>query len=48
MGRRAGANSLFFDGKLARIIVVDTIPTSQQLSCLQDYLTNYYGTFPIS
>lgn len=48
MGRRAASNSLFFDGKLARIIIINTIPTEEQLSDLQDYLTNYYGTFPIS
>lgn len=39
--------ALEFNGKIARVIIIDTIPTSQQLSDLQYYLTSYYGTFPI-
>ena len=39
--------SLYGDWYLARLIISDTIPTTQQLTDLQTYLTTTYGTFPI-
>jgi len=47
LGRQPTISGLEFNGKVARVIIIDTIPTSQQLSDLQYYLTSYYGTFPI-
>lgn len=39
--------NLYGDWYLARLIISDTIPTTQQLTDLQTYLTTTYGTFPI-
>lgn len=47
VGSAGGASGFFFYGDLARIIVIDTLPTTQQLADLQTWLEYYYGTFPI-
>lgn len=45
---RLGSGVRYLNGNISRIIVINSLPTSTQLSQLQAYLTSYYGTFPIS
>lgn len=44
---RAEVRDLRFRGDLAELLIIDTLPTTQQLNQLQAYFTNKYGTFPI-
>jgi hypothetical protein len=48
LGRRVRLNDIYFGGKIARLIIANATPTPTQLTQLQAYLNNYYGTFPIS
>lgn len=48
LGRRATNLDFYFKGKIARILIVDTIPTPTQLAQVQARLTYDYGTFPIT
>lgn len=41
-------SSLFFKGDIAEIIITTGQPTALQLTQTQTYLTNKYGTFPIT
>ncbi len=47
IGRRTAAAQLFFKGNIERIIIVNVIPSTLQLTQLNAYLNFYYGTFPI-
>lgn len=45
---RSGLGAFYFKGKVARVIIADTIPTAGQLADVQTRLDYDYGTFPIS
>ncbi len=44
----AFGGSNYFNGQIARIVIIDTLPTPTQLAQVQTLLTSEYGTFPIS
>lgn len=48
IGKLSDSSSLFFKGDLAEIIITTGQPTALQLTQTQTYLTNKYGTFPIT
>ena len=47
LGRRVRLNDQYLQGSVARVIIIDTIPTPTQLTQLNTYLTATYGTFPV-
>jgi hypothetical protein len=48
MGAAGNTASLPANVKIARIVIIDTLPTTEQLTQVQTLLTSEYGTFPIS
>ena len=48
MGAAGNTGSLSANVKIARIVIIDTLPTTEQLAQVQTLLTSEYGTFPIS
>lgn len=44
----AFGGSNFFDGKIARILIADDVPTTEQLGQVEELLTLEYGEFPIN
>lgn len=47
LGKLANSTSFYLNGQVARLIIIDTIPTAQQLADVQTRLEYEYGTFPI-
>jgi hypothetical protein len=47
IGKRVDAASFYFDGLVARIIIIKTVPTPQQILWIKQKLKSEYGNFPI-
>ena len=48
LGRQSNTSDFFLKGDIAEIIITTGQPTALQLTQTQTYLTNKYGTFPIT
>lgn len=48
LGKLAGASALYFGGEVARIIIVNTIPTATQLYYFNKWVKYYYGNLPVT
>jgi len=46
-GKASNGSTNYFSGDLARLIIVNSVPTPTQLTQLLAYFYSYYGTFPI-
>ena len=47
VGKRASVNDQWFGGNIPEILIANAIPTPTQLTQLNAFYTNKYGTFPV-